>query len=145
MADAGYELQRSECGGANDRLPHPTVTIRNGVDDDQTDKTLVHELAHTWGSTTPTRATTSGHHRSGGGECRLHRLARRRFASDAYTPALRGRVFGRRSGGGAGHGGAGTCGIAADTGHSWARRTRRTPGGIMTTQRHSALPVLASA
>lgn len=48
VADAGYRLERGECGGANGRTNFVTrtVTVRDDVDEAQAVKTLVHELAH---------------------------------------------------------------------------------------------------
>jgi hypothetical protein len=48
VADAGYSLQRGDCGGANgvtDFLAR-TVRVRADVDDLQASKSLTHELAH---------------------------------------------------------------------------------------------------
>lgn len=50
VLDAGYELLRGDCDGANGRtsfLTH-TVTVRADVDDAQAVRTLAHELAHVW-------------------------------------------------------------------------------------------------
>ena len=48
VADAGYRLERGQCGGANGRTDFRTrmVTVRDDVDDAQAAKTLAHELAH---------------------------------------------------------------------------------------------------
>ena len=45
VADAGYRLERGECGGANGRTNFATrtVTVRDDVDDAQAAKTLIHD------------------------------------------------------------------------------------------------------
>ena len=50
VANAGYELRRGQCGGANGRTSYTTrtVTVRDDVDDAMATRTLMHELAHIW-------------------------------------------------------------------------------------------------
>ncbi len=50
VAEAGYQLERGECSGANGRTNFltRTVTVRDDVDDAQAVRTLAHELAHVW-------------------------------------------------------------------------------------------------
>ncbi len=50
VADAGFELHRGDCRGANGRTDYldRSVKVRDDVDDAQAVKTLAHELAHVW-------------------------------------------------------------------------------------------------
>ncbi len=50
VAEAGYQLERGDCCGANGRTNFltRTVTVRDDVDDAQAVRTLAHELAHVW-------------------------------------------------------------------------------------------------
>jgi antirestriction protein ArdC len=48
VTNAGFAVERGNCGGANGRTDYParTVTVRPDVDPAQAVKTLAHELAH---------------------------------------------------------------------------------------------------
>ncbi len=72
VADAGYTLQRGDCGGANGRTNYltRTVTVRADVDDAQAVKTLAHELAHVW-----LHDPEEGHHHRGTAEVEAESVA----------------------------------------------------------------------
>jgi hypothetical protein len=72
VAEAGFALERGDCGGANGRTDYltRTVTVRADVDDAQAVKTLAHELAHVW-----LHDPDEGHHHRGTAEVEAESVA----------------------------------------------------------------------
>jgi hypothetical protein len=72
VAEAGFSLERGDCGGANGRTNYltRTVTVRADVEPAQAVKTLAHELAHVW-----LHDPDEGHHHRGVAEVEAESVA----------------------------------------------------------------------